>query len=137
MKIENCTYEFYQNTLGRNVIPNSFYDNVTGETVDYFSDLVMKNALFVQNLFDEGLASEKVEYGGEKAVCMMTEEDYKAEVLLTENENAPNASESIGGYSYSKDTKAYDTAIEKSVKSLEVKKLEWLNAFCTVKRGVL
>lgn len=132
MKIENCTYEFYQNTLGRNVIPNSFYDNVTGETVDYFSDLVMKNALFVQNLFDEGLASEKVEYGGEKAVCMMTEEDYKAEVLLTEN-----ASESIGGYSYSKDTKAYDTAIEKSVKSLEVKKLEWLNAFCTVKRGVL
>ena len=108
--LDNVTYDFYSNALGRAVIPS--------ETE--FNEYRLNNVQFVKGLFDDGLIVEREADGIIKAACMMIEIDYQAG-----GSDTVTTSESIGGYSWS-GTK----------KSLEAKKYECLKLFCHITGGV-
>lgn len=121
---ENVTYTFYCDTLGRATVP----------TEQDFNELKLESLMFVKNLVDEKLVKERVTNGIDSAICMMIEEEYKANEIAKGKTNI-DTSESIGGYSHSMNTKAYDVAIEKNAKSLDEKKYKWLKTFCEVLQG--
>lgn len=121
---EHVNYNFYNNTLKRSVIP--------GETE--FEQYRLENQLFVKDLFNKGLIVEKELNGIDSAVCMMIEEDYNAAQIVS-GAVCVDSSESIGGYSHSIDTKAYDLAMEKNAKSTSEKKYKWLRLFCEMTTG--
>ena len=122
---DNVNYTFYCDTLGRSAVPDEAA----------FKPYVLENCLYVKSLIDDGLLAEKAEDGFDSAVCMMIEEDYKYS-LIESGQTAVEASESIGGYSYSANTKAYDVALEKNSRSLAEKKYRWLALYCHVLAGV-
>lgn len=122
---DKATYQYYTQELLGSVVPDELS----------FNRFKLKNIQYVKGLYNDGLLLEREENGMVSAVCMMIEEDYKASALET-LEDAPLQSESIDGYSYQINTKAYEAHIEQNSKSLAAKKYEWLTAFCFITGGV-
>ena len=123
---ENVNYTFYSDTLGRADVP----------TEADFNKYKLENLLFVKRLLGDGLIAEREERGIDSAVCMMIEIDYKAAQIAT-GEALPASSESIGSFSHSENTKAYDTQLELNAKSIEAQKYRVLSLFCDVTAGQL
>lgn len=125
---DNVTYTYYTGTLGRTKVPS--------EAV--FNEYKLENELYIKRLIGDGVINEREAGGYDNACCMMIEESYTA--AQTEAGAGSNggviASESIGGYSYSKSTKAAEIAIEKNAKSADAKKYKWLSLYCDVLNGV-
>lgn len=106
---ENVNFAFYSGDMARTVIADE----------QSFNQYTLKNKAFVKGLVEDGLIVEREEYGIDKAVCMMIEEDY-----LSGGDDRATTSESVGGYSWSG-----------TQKSIEAKKYAWLKAFCYVVKG--
>jgi len=121
---ENVNYTFYSDTLGRADVP----------TEAEFNKYKLENLLFVKRLLGDGLIVEREERGIDSAVCMMIEVDYNAARIAT-GEALPASSESIGSFSHSENTKAYDTQLELNAKSVEQQKYRVLSLFCDVTAG--
>lgn len=122
---DNVTYTYYTDTLERSTVPDA----------DTFNDLRLRTCALVQSLVTDGLIVERAENGITNACCMMIEEDYKAEAMAA-GKGSMNASETIGGYSHSINTKAADLQAEKDAKSTAEKKYFWLKTYCHVMGGV-
>ena len=101
-----------------------------------FNKYALENKLFVKRLLGDGLIVEREERGIDSAVCMMIEIDYKAAQIAT-GDALPASSESIGSFSHSENTKAYDTQVELNAKSVEQQKYRVLSLFCDVTAGRL
>lgn len=127
-QFDNVTYTHYHTDLGRNIVPDA-------ATFDSYK---LENVLFCKSLLNDGLIVEKEPGGLDDACCMMIEESYSAAQTESGAGSAGGvyASESIGGYSYSKSTKAADIAAEKNAKSADEKKYKWLSLYCYVTNGV-
>ena len=123
---ENVNYTFYSDVLGRADVP----------TEAEFNKYKLENLLFVKRLLGDGLIVEREENGIDSAVCMMIEIDYKAAQIAT-GKALPASSESIGSFSHSENTKAYDTQLELNAKSIEQQKYRVLSLFCDVTAGRL
>lgn len=123
---ENVNYTFYSDTLGRSDVP----------TEAEFNKYALENKLFVKRLFGDGLIVEREERGIDSAVCMMIEIDYKAAQIAT-GDTLPASSESIGSFSHSENTKAYDMQVELNAKSIEQQKYRMLSLFCDITAGRL
>ena len=123
---ENVNYTFYSDTLGRADVP----------TEAEFNKYKLENLLFVKRLLGDGLIVEREENGIDSAVCMMIEIDYKA-AQVASGESLPASSESIGSFSHSENTKAYDTQLELNAKSVEQQKYRVLSLFCDITAGRL
>lgn len=123
---ENVNYTFYSDTLGRSDVP----------TERDFNKYKLENLLFVKRLLVDGFIVEREENGIDSAVCMMIEIDYKAAQIAT-GDALPASSESIGSFSHSENTKAYDTQLELNAKSVEQQKYRVLSLFCDITAGRL
>ena len=123
---ENVNYAFYSDTLGRSDVP----------TEADFNKYALENKLFVKRLLGDGLIVEREENGIDSAVCMMIEIDYKAAQIAT-GDALPATSESIGSFSHSENTKAYDMQLELNAKSVEQQKYRVLSLFCDITAGRL
>ena len=128
-QFDNVNYTHYKDVLGRTIVP----DAAT------FNQYKLENVLFCKSLLNDNLIAEREPGGLDDACCMMIEESYSA--AQTEagagSTGGAIASESIGGYSYSKSTKAAEIAVEKNAKSVDAKKYYWLEMYCDVLNGVL
>lgn len=128
-QFDNVNYTHYHDVLGRNIVP----DAAT------FEQYKLENVLFCKSLLNDNLVAEREPGGLDDACCMMIEESYTAAQTAAGagSTGGVYASESIGGYSYSKSTKAAEIAIEKNAKSVTSKKYYWLEMYCDVLNGVL
>ena len=124
-RFDNVTYTHYSSDLGRAIVPDA-------ATFDAYK---LENVLYVESLFNDGLIKERKAGGIDDAVCMMIEESYNAAQVESGNAGAIT-SESIGGYSYSKSSKAADIQTEKNAKSTAEKKYNWLSLYCDILNGV-
>ena len=128
-QFDNVNYTHYKDVLGRTIVP----DAAT------FNQYKLENVLFCKSLLNDNLIAEREPGGLDDACCMMIEESYSA--AQTEagagSTGGAIASESIGGYSYSKSTKAAEIAVEKNAKSVDAKKYYWLEMYYDVLNGVL
>ena len=126
-QFDNVTFTHYSQDMGRTIVP----DSAT------FEQYKLENVLFCKSLLNDNLIREREPGGIDDACCMMIEESYSA--AQTEagagSTGGVIASESIGGYSYSKSTKAAEIAIEKNAKSADAKKYKWLSLYCDVLNG--
>ena len=126
-QVDNVTYTHYHTDLGRSVVPDA-------ATFDAYK---LETVLYVKSLLDDKLLIERQPGGIDDACCMMIEESYKAAQTAAGNGESAGAitSESIGGYSYSKSTKAADIAAEKNTKSADSQRYKWLELYCHVLTG--
>lgn len=125
-RFENVTYEHYHNDLGRSAVPDSAtFDNYKLEVV-----------LWVETLLINDLIIERKAGGIDDACCMMIEESYNASQIEAGATGGAVTSESIGGYSYSKSTKAADIQAEKDAQSKTQKMYKWLSLYCYITNGV-
>ena len=122
----NVTYTHYLSDLGRAIVP----DAVT------FDAYKLENVLYVESLLNDGLIKERKAGGIDDAVCMMIEESYNSAQIESGSTGGAITSESIGGYSYSKSSKAADIQTEKNAKSTAEKKYKWLSLYCDILNGV-
>jgi hypothetical protein len=116
---ENVTYTFYSSTLGRSTVP----DEAT------FNTLAITCKLQMQQLMREAEVTEYAENGIDSAVCMMIEEQYKADQSELP-EGAKVTSESIGGFSQSFDVSEVEADTKKQ------KQMKWIKLYCCVDPGV-
>ena len=123
---ENVNYSHYSSDMGRAIVP----DSAT------FDALKLPEILYMKSLLNDGLVREREKGGIDDACCMMIEEAYKNEQTESDKTGGAIASESIGGYSYSRSTKAADIAAEKNARSVSEKKYKWLALYCDVLNGV-
>lgn len=123
---DNVTYTYYTGTLGRTKVPS--------EAV--FNEYKLENTLFIESLLNDGLIKERKAGGIDDACCLMIEESYNAAQIESGNAGGAITSESIGGYSYSKSSKAADIQTEKNAKSTAEKKYKWLSLYCDILSGV-
>ena len=123
---DNVTYTYYTGTLGRTKVPS--------EAV--FNEYKLENVLYLKSLLNDGLIKEREPGGIDDACCMMIEESYNAAQIESGNAGGAITSESIGGYSYSKSSKAADIQAEKNAKSTAEKKYKWLSLYCDILNGV-
>ena len=122
---ENVTYEHYASDLGRSIVPD--------ETT--FNNYKFEETAFVKSLLNDGLLHERETGGLDDACCMLIEEAYTTAQIEAGNAGA-TTSESIGGYSYSKSSKAADIQTEKNAKSAAERKYKWLTLYCDILTGV-
>ena len=121
--MDDVNFIRYTDTLGRNIVPDE----------STFNTYKLENVLYMQQLIDDGLVKEKQDKGSASAVCLWIEEDYKAAELQKGNgDSVADASETIGSYSHSIDTKAQDVAIELNSKPTAAKKYKWLGFYCDI-----
>ena len=125
-QFDNVTYEYYNGALGRAIVP----DAAT------FNQYKLENVLYIESLLNDGLIKERKAGGINDACCMMIEESYNAAQIESGSAGAAITSESIGGYSYSKSSKAADIQTEKNAKSTAEKKYKWLSLYCDILSGV-
>ena len=125
-QFDNVTYEHYSGALGRAIVP----DAAT------FNQYKLENVLYIESLLNDGLIKERKAGGIDDACCMMIEESYNAAQIESGNAGGAITSESIGGYSYSKSSKAADIQTEKHAKSTAEKKYKWLSLYCDILSGV-
>lgn len=126
---ENVNYTYYSETLGRSAVPSEADFN------NYADD----NKMFVKQLVNDGIVTEREENGLDIAVCRMIEIDY-----LTEQEASGAAaesggivaSESINGYSYSYDKTAQQEAVKRNAKSAAEKKIDIIKLYNNYRAGV-
>ena len=126
---ENVNYTYYSETLGRSAVPSEADFN------NYADD----NRMFVKQLVNDGIVTEREENGLDIAVCRMIEIDY-----LTEQEasgaaaesGGSVASESINGYSYSYDKTAQQEAVKRNAKSAAEKKIDIIKLYNNYRAGV-
>ena len=123
---DNVTFTYYTGTLGRTKVPS--------EAV--FNEYKLENVLYMKSLLNDGLIKEREPGGIDDACCMMIEESYNAAQIESGNAGGAITSESIGGYSYSKSSKAADIQTEKNAKSTAEKKYKWLLLYCDILSGV-
>lgn len=123
---DNVTYTYYTGTLGRTKVPS--------EAV--FNEYKLENELYIKRLIGDGLIIEREAGGYDNACCMMIEESYNAAQIESGSAGGAITSESIGGYSYSKSSKAADIQTEKNAKSTAEKKYKWLSLYCDILNGV-
>ena len=128
-QFDNVTFTHYHDDLKRTIVP----DAAT------FEQYKLENILFIKSLLNDDLISELEPGGIDDACCMMIETDYQEAQTAAGAGSAGGvySSESIGGYSYSKSTKAADLAAEKNAKSADSKKYKWLALYCDITNGVL
>ena len=125
-RFDNVTYTHYSSDLGRAIVP----DAAT------FEQFKLENVLFMKSLLNDGLIMEREAGGIDDACCMMIEESYNAAQIESGKAGGAITSESIGGYSYSKSSKAADIQTEKNAKSTAEKKYKWLSLYCDILNGV-
>lgn len=126
---ENVNYTYYSDTLGRSAIPSEADFN------NYADD----NKMFVKQLVNDGIVTEREENGLDIAVCRMIEIDYltaqEASGAAAENGGSV-ASESINGYSYSYDKTAQQEAVKLNAKSSAAKKINIIKLYNDYNAGV-
>lgn len=126
---ENVTYTFYSDTLGRSAVP----------TEADFNNYADDNKMFVKQLVNDGIITEREENGVDIAVCRMIEIDYltEQEASGAEAESGGSvASESINGYSYSYDKTAQQEAVKLNAKSAAEKKINIIKLYNNYHAGV-
>lgn len=126
---ENVNYTFYSDTLGRSAVP----------TEADFNNYADDNKMFVKQLVNDGIVTEREENGLDIAVCRMIEIDYltaqEASGAAAENGGSV-ASESINGYSYSYDKTAQQEAVKRNAKSAAEKKIDIIKLYNNYHAGV-
>lgn len=124
---DNVTFTHYHDDLGRTKVP----DAAT------FNEYKLDVTLWVKSLIDDKLIAEREPGGIDDACCLMIESDYISAQTEAGGGNAAGAysSESIGGYSYSKSTRAAEIAAEKNAKSANEMRYTWLERYCYVLNG--
>lgn len=126
---ENVNYTYYSETLGRSAVPSEADFN------NYADD----NKMFVKQLVNDGIVTEREENGLDIAVCRMIEIDYltaqEASGAAAENGGSV-ASESINGYSYSYDKTAQQEAVKRNAKSAAEKKIDIIKLYNNYHAGV-
>ena len=126
---ENVNYTYYSDTLGRSAVPSE---------VD-FNNYADDNKMFVKQLVNDGIVTEREENGLDIAVCRMIEIDYltaqEASGAAAENGGSV-ASESINGYSYSYDKTAQQEAVKLNAKSAAAKKIAVIKLYNDYDAGV-
>lgn len=126
---ENVNYTFYCDTLGRSAVP----------TEADFNNYADDNKMFVKQLVNDGIVTEREENGLDIAVCRMIEIDYltaqEASGAAAENGGSV-ASESINGYSYSYDKTAQQEAVKRNAKSAAQKKIDIIKLYNDYDAGV-
>ncbi len=126
---ENVNYTYYSETLGRSAVPSEADFN------NYADD----NKMFVKQLVNDGIVTEREENGLDIAVCRMIEIDYltaqEASGAAAENGGSV-ASESINGYSYSYDKTAQQEAVKLNAKSAAEKKIDIIKLYNDYHAGV-
>ena len=126
---ENVNYTYYSDTLGRSAVPSEADFN------NYADD----NKMFVKQLVNDGIVTEREEKGLDIAVCRMIEIDYltaqEASGAAAENGGSV-ASESINGYSYSYDKTAQQEAVKRNAKSAAEKKINIIKLYNDYHAGV-
>lgn len=126
---ENANYTFYSETLGRSAVPTEAEFNL------YADD----NKMFLKQLVNDGIVTEREENGLDIAVCRMIEIDYltaqEASGAAAENGGSV-ASESINGYSYSYDKTAQQEAVKRNAKSAAAKKIDIIRLYNDYTPGV-
>lgn len=126
---ENVNYTYYSETLGRSAVPSEADFN------NYAED----NKMFVKQLVNDGIVTEREENGLDIAVCRMIEIDYltaqEASGAAAENGGSV-ASESINGYSYSYDKTAQQEAVKLNAKSAAAKKIDVIKLYNDYDAGV-
>ncbi len=126
---ENVNYTYYSDTLGRSAVPSEADFN------NYADD----NKMFVKQLVNNGIVTEREENGLDIAVCRMIEIDYltaqEASGAAAENGGSV-ASESINGYSYSYDKTAQQEAVKLNAKSAAAKKIDIIKLYNDYDAGV-
>ena len=126
---ENVNYTYYSDTLGRSAVP----------TEADFNNYADDNKMFVKQLVNDGIVTEREENGLDIAVCRMIEIDYltaqEASGAAAENGGSV-ASESINGYSYSYDKTAQQEAVKRNAKSAAQKKINIIKLYNDYRAGV-
>ena len=126
---ENVNYTYYSETLGRSAVPSEADFN------NYADD----NKMFVKQLVNDGIVTEREENGLDIAVCRMIEIDYltaqEASGAAAENGGSV-ASESINGYSYSYDKTAQQESVKRNAKSAAEKKIDIIKLYNNYHAGV-
>lgn len=126
---ENVNYTYYSETLGRSAVPSEADFN------NYADD----NKMFMKQLVNDGIVTEREENGLDIAVCRMIEIDYltaqEASGAAAENGGSV-ASESINGYSYSYDKTAQQEAVKLNAKSAAAKKIDIIKLYNNYDAGV-
>ena len=126
---ENVNYTYYSETLGRSAVP----------TEADFNNYADDNKMFVKQLVNDGIVTEREENGLDIAVCRMIEIDYltaqEASGAAAENGGSV-ASESINGYSYSYDKTAQQEAVKLNAKSAAAKKIDIIKLYNDYDAGV-
>ena len=126
---ENVNYTFYSETLGRSAVP----------TEADFNNYADDNKMFVKQLVNDGIVTEREENRLDIAVCRMIEIDYltaqEASGAAAENGGSV-ASESINGYSYSYDKTAQQEAVKLNAKSAAAKKIDIIKLYNDYDAGV-
>lgn len=126
---ENVNYTYYSETLGRSAVP----------TKADFNNYADDNKMFVKQLVNDGIVTEREENGLDIAVCRMIEIDYlteqEASGAATESGGSV-ASESINGYSYSYDKTAQQEAVKRNAKSAAEKKINIIKLYNNYHAGV-
>ena len=126
---ENVNYTYYSETLGRSAVP----------TEADFNNYADDNKMFMKQLVNDGIVTEREENGLDIAVCRMIEIDYlttqEASGAAAENGGSV-ASESINGYSYSYDKTAQQEAVKRNAKSAAEKKINIIKLYNDYNAGV-
>lgn len=126
---ENVNYTYYSDTLGRSAVP----------TEADFNNYADDNKMFMKQLVNDGIVTEREENGLDIAVCRMIEIDYltaqEASGAAAENGGSV-ASESINGYSYSYDKTAQQEAVKLNAKSAAAKKIDIIKLYNDYDAGV-
>lgn len=124
---DNVTFTHYHDDMGRTKVPDAAA----------FNELKLDVVLWVKSINDDGLLVERQAGAIDDACCMMIEETYEA--AQTEagagSTGGVYSSESIGGYSYSKSTRAAEIAAEKNTKSVDEMRYKWLERYCYITNG--
>lgn len=126
---ENVNYTYYSETLGRSAVPSEADFN------NYADD----NKMFVKQLVNDGIVTEREENGIDIAVCRMIEIDYLTEQEASgaaAEDSGSVASESINGYSYSYDKTAQQEAVKLNAKSAAEKKIDIIKLYNDYHAGV-
>ena len=126
---ENVNYTYYSDTLGRSAVP----------TEADFNNYADDNKMYMKQLVNDGIVTEREENGLDIAVCRMIEIDYlteqEASGAAAENGGSV-ASESINGYSYSYDKTAQQEAVKRNAKSAAEKKIDIIKLYNDYDAGV-
>ena len=125
---ENVNYTYYSDTLGRSAVP----------TESDFNNYADDNKMFMKQLVNDGIVTEREENGLDIAVCRMIEIDYQAaqEASGASESGGVLASESINGYSYSYDRTAQQESAKLNAKSTATKKVDIIKLYNNWHAGV-